>query len=129
MPTVHAYRRKKPHTPEVGGVLYKFAANEAGEQVCEVPEGPGLDRLLEIAEGYKLHGVQKDKADDEPNGDVSPYILTQEGEGGEEVSIDLRTLDKAALVKFCADNEIPAPHPNAKEETIRNKIVEFFKVE
>lgn len=128
MPLIHAYRRKAPHTVEFAGETRTFEANPAGEQVCDVPAGPMADRLLELTEGYRLHASEQPQAappddEDEP---PSPFVLTSEGDDGNEVLVDLRTLDRARLLAFCAENDIPAPHPNAKDDTVRQKIVDFL---
>ena len=59
--------------------------------------------------------------DDLPAGD-SPYLLI-DPEGGE---YDLRPLDDAALRAFAAANGVTVHH-KAKGDTIRDKIVEFFR--
>jgi hypothetical protein len=122
MTVIHAFRRTKPHTVELDGVLHKFTANAEGQHVCDVPGGPAVKRLLEISDAYRLHAAPA--ADDsDPEDDPSPYILT----AGDE-TVDLRTMDQAALQDFCKQNEI-SYHPSAKAETLRDKIVNFFRVE
>lgn len=132
MPLVHAYRRTKPHTVEFGGKKFKFVADEDGRQVCDVPEGPALDRLLDLVEGYRLFGapVAEPTADGDDAPAASPYVLTQEGEGGEEVTVDLLKLSKTELMKFAVDNDVtPLPDEKLKKQDIADAIVAFFKVE
>jgi len=124
MTTIHAYRRSSPCSVELFGEAHKFVANDKGDLVCEVPPGPALDRLLEIKEGYKVYGATVEA--DEPDA-PSPYVLTMEEEGN-EVTVDLRKLDLAALQAFCTENEIKF-HVNSKEPKLRDTIVAFFKVE
>jgi hypothetical protein len=137
MTTIHAFLRAKPITVELFEALVEFKPNEKGHIVADVSEKRIVDRLLSIAEGYKVYGAVAlpNGDDDEDVIETSPYVLTQEGDGGEEVTIDLRTLALAALEAFCAENEIPLPQykpratAKAKEATLRDAIVEFFKVE
>lgn len=120
MTTIHAYRRTLPHSVELFGQVLKFSADAEGRQVCEVPEGPALDRLLEISEGYCVLGAPPKQEGDEDQ-PYSPYVLTN-GDNGK--SVDLRTLDRAGLLAFIRDQELDyAPHPNAKDDTVRDKIV------
>jgi hypothetical protein len=125
MPIVHAYRRTvRQHVKPVHVVdlaahgKFEFKPNDKGEFVAEVPAGPALNRLLAISEAYRIHGapVVADD-DDEDEGDASPYVITD----GDK-TVDLRALDKAALLQFAAENDI-AIHPNAKDETIRDRLV------
>lgn len=65
MTTIHAYRRTLPHTVELLGHKLEFKVNAAGDQVCDVADDAAAARLLEISEGYRLHGGQGDgDADD-----------------------------------------------------------------
>lgn len=120
--TVHAYRRSAPITVDLFGVAVKFALNEQGQALAEVEEGPGLDRLLQIPEAYRLLGADPAPvlpADDEDDPDLgSPFLIT-DGDN----TIDLRTLDEAALRTFAAENEIDIPGTVKKVETIRDRIV------
>lgn len=126
MTIIHAYRRTAPHPVELFGQVFKFEANEAGHQVCNVPDGPAAKRLLEITEGYKAYGVDATQPDDEPEA-PSEYLMTTEGEGGVEVTVDLRTLNIEQLREFAKENEIPF-HPQIGDAKLRDKIVDFFKV-
>lgn len=129
MTIIHAYRRTTPCSVDLFGSIFKFVANDQGEFVCDVPAGPAQDRLLELSEGYRLHGAQTKAAeDDDTPPPVSPYVLTVEGEGGAESTVDLRELSLEQLHEFCKANEIPF-HPNSKEPKLRDVIVAFFKVE
>ena len=115
---LHAYRRKEPHQVEVAGQVLKFAANEQDHQVCDAPPGPATDRLLELSEGYVVYGDTKQS---EP-APASKYLLVN----GEE-TVDLRTLDRAALVAFSAAQGLDyKPHANSKDDTVRDKIVELL---
>jgi len=120
--TVHAYRRTAPITVDLFGVNVKFTLNADGLVVADVAEGPGLDRLLDIPEAYRLLGDAPAPvlpADDEDDPDLgSPYLITD----GDE-TIDLRTLDEAALRAFALENEIDIPGTVKKVETIRDRIV------
>jgi hypothetical protein len=120
--TVHAYRRTAPISVDLFGVNVKFALNEQGQALAEVEEGPGLDRLLEIPEAYRLLGDAPAPvlpADDEDDPDAaSPYLITD----GDD-TIDLRTLDEAALRAFAVENEIDIPGTVKRVETIRDRIV------
>lgn len=132
MTVIHAFRRTRPHTvePLAGGKKFKFVANKDGEFVCDVTDEKSAKRLLELSEGYRAHGTAKVEPEDDesdPNA-VSPFVLTVDGADGAETTLDLRTLDSDALFAFCKENEIPA-HPSCKEDTLRQKIVDFFKVE
>lgn len=130
MSLVHAYRRTAPIVVDLFGAKLKFEPNTDGQVVCEVPEGRALDRLLEIDEAYKLHGTPAALPAEEDEPKASPYVLTQEGEGGAEVTVDLLTLTKAELLKFAADNEVaPMPSEALKKQDIADAIVAFFKVE
>lgn len=55
MPVIHAYRRKRPVDIDVFGDIVAFRPNAAGEMVAEVANERTAARLLEIAEGYRLH--------------------------------------------------------------------------
>lgn len=141
MTVIHAFPRKlrrdhndkvRPHTVEVNGTKYKFTPDDEERYVCTVENKSDAAALLAIKDHYVELGVkpapqESDEDDDDSDEVRSPYILTQDGNDGQEETLDLRTLDKAALLKFCADNEIKV-HPNAGEDTIRDKIVAFFKV-
>lgn len=134
MTLVHAYRRTKVHTVELFGKKLKFEPNAEGHVVCSVEPGAALDRLLDIDEAYKVYGAEKATvaASDEDDGanKTSPYVLTQEGEGGAEVTVDLLTLTKAELLKFASDNDVvPMPSEALKKQDIADAIVAFFKVE
>lgn len=131
MPLVHAYRRTKPHTVEYGGKKFKFLPDEEGRQVCDVPEGAALDRLVSLKEGYVLFGQPKPaEVSDSSEGGASPYVLTMEGDNDQEVTVDLLTLTKAELLKFATDNEVePLPAGNLNKQQIADAIVAFFKVE
>lgn len=121
MTIIHAYRRTRPHTVDLFGRLYKFAANDTGHQVCKVDEPKAAARLLEIKEAYRAHESEPvDEPKDDDDGDeFSPFVLT--GEDGNE--LDLRTLSDDELREFAKENEI-AIHHAAKGDTIRTKIVE-----
>lgn len=125
MPFVHAYTRTKPHEVQVGGLTLQFAANETGEQVCDVPQGPALDRLLELSEGYLLYGAtpaQPEPEDEEPA--FSKYVFST---GNETGTVDLLTLDRAGLLEFIAEQELSyKPHGNVKIEAVRDRIVELM---
>jgi len=125
MALVHAYRRTAPVEVEVyEGYIAKFEPNEAGHQVCEVPEGPSLDRLLEISEAYVVYGI-KPQAQAEPDEDddtpLSKYILTRDDT---DATVDLRELDRAALLAFIAEQDLDyKPRANTPDDTIRDRIV------
>lgn len=130
MTIIHAYIRTKPISVDLFNKVVDFQANEKGHIVAEVKEKRVADRLLSISEGYRVYDdIPLEVEEDDAPIQTSPYLLTQEGDDGREVTVDLRTLDRAELVKFCADNDIPAPHHKTKDETVRDAIVAFFKVE
>lgn len=131
MTIIHAYLRKAPITVDLFDTVIEFKPNDKGHVIADVSEKRIASRLLEIAEAYTVHGAAPAEASEAGTGiDTSPYILTQEGDDGREVTIDLRTLDKQALHKFAEDNEVePLPAKNAKVETMRDAIVAFFKVD
>lgn len=129
MTTIHAFIRTKPISVDLFDAVIEFQANDKGHIVAEVTEQRIADHLLSIREGYKVYGAAPTPASEDDGIDTSPYVMTQEGDNGNEVTVDLRTLDRAALVAFCADNDIPAPHHKAGEDKIRDAIVAFFKVE
>lgn len=124
MAIVHAYRRTAPVEVEVFGFIAKFAPNEAGEVVCEVPEGPALDRLMEITEAYVVHGIKPQATPDPDEDDDTPlskYVLTR---NESDETIDLRTLDRAGLLAFIAEQELGySPRANTPDDTVRDKIV------
>lgn len=127
MAIVHAYRRTKLHTCQAGGLTLKFAPDTEGRVVCDVPEGPALDRLLELTEGYTLLG-QKPQVASEPDEDddapLSKYVLTR---GDNDETVDLRTLDRAGLLAFIAEQGLDyTPRANAADDTIRDKIVKLL---
>lgn len=125
MPLVHAYRRSKPHTVEVGGRKFTFAADAEGRQVFDIPEGPALTRLLEIADAYRLLGAPAPvlTSDDEDDDTPSPFVITVEGPDGNEMQVDLRTFDADKLRAFAAENEIPMPGTVKNPDTMRERIV------
>ena len=125
MAIVHAYRRTRPHTVELGGKSFKFAANEDGHQVCDVPEGPALERLLELAEGYVAYGqVLPTAPGDDEDAPLSKYVLTR---NENDDTIDLRLLDRAGLLAFIAEQELSyTPRANTPDDTLRDKIVHML---
>lgn len=136
MTTLHAYKRVKPATVDLFGALIEFKPNDKGHVIADVSEKRIVDRLLSISEGYCVYGAAPAVQDEEEEViETSPYVLTQEGDDGNEVTIDLRTLDLAALDAFCAENEIPMPEfkpktsAKVKEQGVRDAIVAFFKVD
>jgi len=133
---IEAYRRSKVLEIDLMGEVVKFMPNKDGKFVADIKKEAIYRRLLEIPDAYRVLGATVGEVndgnddDDDTGGDAaSPFILTQEGDNGEEVTIDLRKLDREGLNKFCDDNDIPKLPKNAKDETVRNKIVAFFKVD
>jgi hypothetical protein len=124
MTIIHAYRRSKKHTVDIGGKKIEFKPNEEGHFIAEVPAGAAQDRLLEITEGYRAYVVKADDDDSDPT--VSEFVLTIEGENGTEKTIDLRELNKTQLQEFCKENEISFHHA-AGESKLREAIVTFMK--
>lgn len=122
---IHAYNRTKPTTVDLHGQKIQFKPDEHGKVVADVTDKKSIDLLLSITEGYQKHSAGDDREEPE----VSPFILTQEDDNGHEVTVDLREMNRDQLMEFCSDHEIPAPHSNAKDDTVRQKIVDFFKVE
>lgn len=128
MSLIHAFRRTAVHSVDLFGKKFEFKPNEAGDFVAELPAGPAHDRLLEITEGYRPYETEKADDDADDPDAQSPYILTVEGDEGAEKTIDLRELAGEQLREFAKENEVPF-HPNAKDATVRDKIVAFFKGE
>jgi hypothetical protein len=122
MPTIHAYRRSAAFSVDLNDKVFKFEPNADGLIVCDVTHAPSAKRLIEIAEGYR-ELVKPGKEPPAP----SPYILTMEDGNGQEVEVDLRTLNTAQLVEFCTENEITC-NPQWPDQQIRDAIVAFFKV-
>lgn len=125
MATVHAHRRTAPIEVELFGFTGKFTVNEAGHVVCEVPEGPALDRLLEITEAYTVYGgkpfTPQADPDDDDDTPLSKYALTR---NESDETIDLRTLDRAGLLAFITEQELNyTPRANTPDDTVRDKIV------
>lgn len=116
---IHAYARKKPHTVELFGKRYTFKANDDGAFVCEVKEPDAIERLLEITEGYRVLKAADEGDDDGPD---AAFVITS----GDDETLNLLTLNKQQLLEFCKDNDISV-HPNARETTIRQRIVEYFR--
>lgn len=116
MQTIHAFPRKKPHTVEVEGKKYAFKENEHGHFVANVDD-EHAKVLLKITDHYELYGPGPAETDPEGGEADVKYVISC----GDE-TVDLRTLDKDALLKFAADNDIQV-HPNSKAETIRDRIV------
>jgi hypothetical protein len=126
MALVHAYRRDAPHQVDFGAIKFDFAANDAGHQVCEVPDGPELARLLEITEGYVRYGDVPDEpsAAEDDDAMASKFIITS---GDDDQAVDLRKLDRAGLLAFIEEQELDyKPHHRAGDDTIRHKIVELL---
>ena len=137
MTTIHAHARTKPIEVDLYGAVFHFKPNDKGHVVADIGEKRVVDRLLAIPEGFCVYGAAPHvRAEEEEEFiETSPYVLTQEGADGEEETIDLRTLDLAALETFCAENEIPLPEHKprakapAKEQATRDAIVSFLRVE
>lgn len=133
---IEAYRRSKVLEIDLMGETVKFMPVD-GKFVADIKKEAIYRRLLEIPDAYRVLGATVGPVDDGNDDDdtsmpgdaASPYILTQEGEGGVEETIDLRELDREALEKFMADNDIPKLPRNSKDQTLRDKIVAFFKVD
>lgn len=121
MTTIHAYKRTGATPIDLGGKIYAFKPNPAGDVVCEVEDAAHAAALLEITEGFRVHKAAGTEDDDGP----SPYILTMEGEGGAEKTIDLRELNKKQLQEFCVENEITFS-AKATDSKLRDAIVEFM---
>lgn len=50
---LHAYRRREAIEVSLLGEVVFFAPNARGDVVAEVPQGPVLERLLEVPEAYR----------------------------------------------------------------------------
>lgn len=139
MSIVQAYKRKKTYIHTFPDVTLVFEPNEKGDVVCDVADHGAVERLLQTPTGFRLYGEQADEAMSAllveqvpgkveqvpPTGDESPYVLRDEDA---DAVLDLRPMSDAELHAFADANGIKV-HPNAKGDTIRNKIVEFLNSE
>lgn len=135
MALVQAFRRIKTYTYQFKDVKLVFEPNEKGDVVCDVADPGTVDRLLQTPTGFRLYGEQADEpmspvlslpvsqVTSEP--EKSPYLLADDESGA---VLDLRPMSDAELHAFADANGIKV-HPNAKGDTIRNKIVEFLNSE
>ena len=118
---IHAYPRKKPVTVELFGKNYKFVANDNGDFVAEVKEPEAVKRFLSISDHYQEYGAPP-KADGEADTDPNARFLLTSG----DETINLLELDKDQLLAFAKENDIEV-HPNAKAETLRERIIAALK--
>lgn len=143
MAFVQAHKRNKPYTHTFPHVTLVFEPNDKGDVVCDVADADTVERLLLTPTGFRLYGEQPEapvaailtakveqvplapEKDKEKTPDVNLYVLKDEESGTE---FDLRPLDDAALHAFAKANDIKVHHA-AKGDTIRDKIVAFFKTE
>jgi len=130
MTTLHAYKRTAQIVVDLPALKLKlkFAPDAEGNVLCDVPEGPAVDLLLNIPEAYRVFGAEQPAAggDDEGNSDAGSRYILSHGEGDE--TLDLRTLTKAALLEFARENEIPGIDKDSKKEVVLEQIVDFFRL-
>lgn len=121
---IHAHARTKPHTVEFNGRKYKFSPNDEGHVVAEINDKPTVERLLLLSEGYRVYAVVRLEPEPEDT-EVSPFVISIGGGDGSEAteSLDLRTLTKAQLVAFAAENELKDIKPDLKVDDYRQAIV------
>jgi hypothetical protein len=125
---VHAFLQdqlKANYVLDAFGVTTTFVPNGKGHCVGEVTNTKLLQRLMQIPEGYCLYDENAqpggDDQDPPPGDDVAPskYVLISDG-----ATIDLRTMDRAGLLAFIAEQELSyTPRANTPDDTVRDKIV------
>lgn len=106
----HAYRRKGERytLTSLFGVDYEFLPDAQGRLVCDITDDAAIERLLEITEAFAA--VEEDE---KPR-----HALIRDGE-----EVVLTDMDRAALIDFAEKYGVKVHH-KAKDETIREKIVE-----
>jgi len=132
MPTpIQAYNRTKKYTTNIVALsaVIEFAPNAFGDVVADVESEAAVDWLLRTPTAFRLYQAPADapvvpiKVVRLPPGDEQ-YLL----KSGDGTAFDLRPLNDEQLHEFCKANNIVV-HPNAKGNTIRDKIVAALKVE
>ncbi len=118
MALVQAYRRSKTYVHQFTDVELVFEPNDKGDVVCDVAP---MSAIL-TAKVEKVPSALEQVTISEPD---SPYILRDDEAG---TVLDLRPMSDAELHAFAHANGIKVHH-NAKCDTIRDKIVEFFQSE
>lgn len=127
---IHAYRRKsfkeislggktvrQSHTVELGDLVYRFLANEAGESVCEVKDESHQRALLKVFDAYKPHGGGVEV----PAGPERFIVTDPDGN-----KIDLAAMDDANLRELV--ERIPLNVDKRKRgDTLRQAIVDAIK--
>lgn len=145
MTTIHAFKRPKATSHEIGGVVYKFVPNEHGHVVCDVQEPAAVERFLSITTAFRRYRDDEPEApspllagtplepgstsEPVPTRDVAPppaepnprYVLVNG-----DAKLDLNSMDDDALRAFAKENGIKVHH-NAKRETILETIVKAFE--
>ena len=112
---IHAYRRKLATPIDTGTTRIEFEPNDKGDVVAEVESSEDCEKLLAITEAF----CQYAKPQDAPQAEVKTSFVVTNG----ETTLDLSTMDKAALRAFAEANDVAVHHKNA-DDTIRQKIVD-----
>jgi hypothetical protein len=117
---IHAYKRKKKHSPEIGGKVWDFCPNAAGDLVCFVGDESAKARFLSLSEAYLAYD-NSEAAAEVSQEDHAPNYLVSTGEGAEMV--DLRTLTKSQLLAFAAEQEITWLKEAVKVDEYRDALL------
>jgi hypothetical protein len=135
------------------GLTLAFDANQNGDQVCNVPEGAALDRLLGLSEGYRpyqtgaiesfplavetavapIAQVQAEQLAVEAQ-DEAPKALAVQTEERQILTndttseeIDLSTMGREELIAVIANLGLDfTPHHKMGAKAIRAKIMEMM---
>ena len=108
---IHAYRRKLATPIDTGTTRIEFEPNEKGDVVAEVESSEDCEKLLAITEAFCQYA--------KPQDEVKTAFVVTNG----ETTLDLSTMDSAALRAFAEANDVAVHHKNA-DDTIRQKIVD-----
>ncbi len=119
---IQAYRRKAESTHEVNGVRFKFAKNENGDFVAEVPDKEAVGRFLRIKDAFRPYG---DKAIKEASKLIKPAAQFLIANGDE--TMDLGELDDEQLVEFVLANEFSTVDTSLSGDNLRAAIVAATK--
>ena len=116
---------KRPHPPllHMKDANYQFVVNEHGHHVCDITDEEVIRRLTQdIPEGYRKYvapGAKKGKPVKTAPIAPPPLLLTN----GEQ-QIDLRTLDRAALVALATDEFGLTVADDADLDALRQQILD-----
>jgi hypothetical protein len=130
---VHAFLQdplKQNYVLDAFGITTTFVVNSSGHCVGEVTNPKLLQRLMQIPEGYCLYDEEaqatsapdKTEMPEEEAQTASKYTLVSDGQ-----TIDLRTLDRAGLLAFIAEQSLSyTPRANTTDAAVRDKIVSLL---